>query len=198
MGYRIVLPGGSCQGQPHTPRGGETFRGGRVPAGPGAGVPVLLLPQLSATGRAAGRGQPRLSAQSEPESGGRTQTQATLGGRAGRSRWGHLPSSSTFFPAGSLERERVETSLRMQDLAGSKAHAQAGAPRGRNGTSLARPGGGGRERDGLGRAPSSGGHATPGRPRPGGTGGDRGRVRSLPKVLPVLVVPCRGAAVARG
>lgn len=39
----------------------------------------------------------------------------------------HLPSSSTFFPVGSLERERVETSLRMQDLTGSKAQAQGRA-----------------------------------------------------------------------
>ena len=49
-------------------------------------------------------------------------------GGTGRSEAGvHLPSSSTFFPAGSLDRERVETSLRMQDLAGSKAHAEAGS-----------------------------------------------------------------------
>lgn len=36
------------------------------------------------------------------------------------------PSSSTFFPAGSLERERVETSLRMQDLRGAKEGPRPG------------------------------------------------------------------------
>lgn len=113
---------------PHTPRGGGGFWGGRVPAGLGAGVPVSLLPSCQRqVGRWGGArpGCPHKASQSAagrpgPRPGGR---------RAGRSRWGHLPSSSTFFPAGSLERERVETSLRMQDLAGNKAHAQAGAPR---------------------------------------------------------------------
>lgn len=101
---------------PHTPRRGEGFWGGRVPAGPGAGVPVSLLPQLSATGRAARRGGARPGC---PHKASRSAAGGP-GPRPGRTprraeQVGHLPSSSTFFPAGSLERERVETSLRMQD-----------------------------------------------------------------------------------
>lgn len=107
---------------------------------------------------------------------------------------GHLPSSSTFFPAGSLERERVETSLRMQDLAGNKAHAQAGAPR-RRAAPASTPGQGRprTRRPGPGAEPRRAA-ATLDHPRAGVAGGDQGRVRSLPKVLSVLVVACRGAA----
>lgn len=108
---------GRLSGPPPHP-GEEGLWGGRVPIGTGAGVPVPFLPQLSATGPAAGRGQARLSAQSE-RAGGPWPGPGWGPGGAERGR-GHLPSSSTFFPAGSLERERVETSLRMQDLAGSK------------------------------------------------------------------------------
>lgn len=176
MGYRILsLPGTVVRASPH-PGGEEGLWKGRVPAGPRAGVRVLLFPQLSAAGRAAGRGQGPQSAQSRAgratgpwpgwEPGG-----AERGG-------GHLPSSSTFFPAGSLDRERVETSLRMQDLTGSKAHAEAGG-RGRSAggmdTASARLRGRCPERSGLGPAPSSGGRGSRGVRGTGSASGDPGR-----------------------
>lgn len=81
---------------------------------------------------------------------------------------GHLPSSSTFFPEGNLERDRVETSLRMQDLTGSKGTLRPGA-RSRSAGGMdpasARLGWDCRECSGLGRAPSSGGHGIPRRPQ---------------------------------
>lgn len=81
-----------------------------------------LSPQLSAASWEAGRSGARLSAQRQWANGC-----DPAPGHSGD----HLPSSSTFFPVGSLERERVETSLRMQDLTGSKAQAEAGPDRGR-------------------------------------------------------------------
>lgn len=123
-------------------------------------------------------------------------------GRAERG-GGHLPSSSTFFPAGSLERERVETSLRMQDLTGSKAHAEAGGqrpepPRGRDGHGLRANG------RGLPTTQCTGADAELRRARdpeasagPGVPAGTQGGVGSLPKVLPVLVIACCSTAVAR-
>ena len=129
MGYRIVLPRGGCQGHPHTHPGEETGSGeGGSLQTSGQGSQSLSSPAVS--DRSEGGAGPGQAVRTKPARARRADPDPGPGGRrAGRSRWGHLPSSSTFFPAGSLERERVETSLRMQDLAGNKAHAQAGAPR---------------------------------------------------------------------
>lgn len=94
-------------------------QGRRVPAGPGAGVPRSSQspegPPLSEpAGRRGAAGPADRTKDSEP---------AGRGG-APRDPRGHSPSSSTFFPAGSLERERVETSLRMQDLTGEDRDAR--------------------------------------------------------------------------
>ena len=129
--------------------------------------------------------QARQSAQSEPRSGEqtRTRTQAVVGARRAEQEWrgGHLPSSSTFFPAGSLERERVETSLRMQDLVESKQHTQAGVWRGRNGPGLSAPGRELPRKPRPGWAPSSGGHETLGRPQGRGCQRGPGRAAVLTK-----------------
>lgn len=93
----------------------------------------------------------------------------------------------------------METSLRMQDLAGSKAHAEAG---GRDPTAGGTPRLGALER-GLPENQWPGPGAEFRRARdpevsagPAVPAGTQGRVGSLPKVLPVLVVARCGAAVA--
>lgn len=154
MGCRILsFPGGAVGVAPDSRRGG---RGGTAgPAGPGRGS-APLSPAVSAK-PGGGAGPDRRSAQSQ-----RARGQATAAWGPGGA--GHLPSSSTFFPAGSLERERVETSLRMQDLTGSKTHAETGPG----------PGVGGREGCGLG---------APGRalPRTGGQPGAELRRARVPR-----------------
>lgn len=191
----LSLPGKLSGPPPHTQGGGGLWEGGSLQVS-GQGSQSLSPPQLSATGRKVGGGPARLSAQSQPERGGQTRTQP---GRTPRraEQVGALTQQQHVLPRGSLERER-ETPLRMQDLAGEQGSSRSGrgpAPEGL--PRPPRPDGGGRERGGLGRAPSPGGHATPDHPRAGVGGGDQGGVRSLPKVLSVLVVACRGAAVAR-
>ena len=129
MGYRIVLPRGDCQGHPHTHPEEEKGSGaGGSPQVLGQGSQFLFSPSCQRQVGRRGGARPGCLHKASRSAAGRP------GPRPGRTprraeQVGHLPSSSTFFPAGSLERERVETSLRMQDLAGDKAHAQAGAPR---------------------------------------------------------------------
>lgn len=126
MGYRIVLPRGGCQGHPHTHPGVETGSGeGGSLKVPGQGSQSLFSPAVS--DRSEGGAGPGQAVRTKPARARRADPDPGPGGRrAGRSRLGHLPSSSTFFPAGSLERERVETSLRMQDLAGTRRTLRPG------------------------------------------------------------------------
>lgn len=145
MGYRILsLPGEDVKSSPH-PREEKGLWGGRVPAGPcrswgrDPGSPSLPAVSDRSEGGAGPGPSVRTKQAGEPAGGPGPRPEWRPGG-AGRDR-GHLPNSSTFFPAGSLERERVETSLRMQDLTGSKAHAEAGGQgpgpqRGRDGHGL--------------------------------------------------------------
>lgn len=181
---------------PHTPRGGDGFWGGRVPADLGAGVPVSLLPSCQRqVGRwgGAGPGCPHKASQS---AAGRP------GPRPGRTprraeQVGALTQQQHVLPRGEFG-ARAGGDLTEDAGPGGEQGSRSGrgpAPEGL--PRPPRPDGGGRERGGLGRAPSPGGHATLDHPRAGVAGGDQGGVRSLPKVLSVLVVACRGAAVAR-
>lgn len=84
MGYRILsLPGEAVRSSPH-PAEEKGLWGGRVPAGPGAGISVPLLAQLTATGQKAGRGQGPQSAQSERASRQVDPDPGRSGGQAGR------------------------------------------------------------------------------------------------------------------
>lgn len=126
---------GRLSGPPPHP-GEEGLWGGRVPIGTGAGVPVPFLPQLSATGPAAGRGQARLSAQSE-RAGGRTLTRAGVGAGRGGARQGTLTQQQYILPRGELGAR-----------AGGDLAKDAG-PSGEQRRTL-RPGTGARGRDGPG------------------------------------------------
>lgn len=112
--FHSVSPSGDDRATPHP-------RVEKRPEGPGRKDRGPLVPQLSAASREAGRSP----ADCPHKGSGR----ADVTVHPSHSR-DHLPSSSTFFPVGSLERERVETSLRMQDLTGSKAQAETGPDRG--------------------------------------------------------------------
>lgn len=133
-------------------------------------------------GGGGGAGGPQLpSCQPQGGSPGTKRASGPGGPRAGwgaaeRGR-GHLPSSSTFFPAGSLERERVETSLRMQDLTGSKTHTEPGlAGLGVGATRAAARGCGARTRPRRGRRETPAAQGPGRRARaPAGTGSRGGR-----------------------
>lgn len=148
------------------------------------------------SGGAAGRGPARLSAQSQPERGGRTRTQAredaAQGGAGGAlTQQQHILPRGEFGAGAGGDLTEDAGPGGEQGARSGRGPAPEGLPR------PPRPDGGGRERGGLGRAPSPGGHATLDHPRAGVASGNQGGVRSLPKVLSVLVVACRGAAVAR-
>lgn len=194
MGYRVCPSHARLSGPPPHPHPGEEgLWGGRVPAGTGAWVPVRLLPQLSATGPAAGRGQARLSAQSE-RAGGRTPTRARVGAGRGGARQRTLTQQQYVLP-------RWELGAR----AGGDLAEDAGPSREQRRT--LRPGTAAPPREGRTRpwrawagaaenavASARDPEVSPG---PGVSAGTQGRVGSLPKVLPVLVVARCGAAVAR-
>lgn len=114
------------------------------------------------------------------------------------------PSSRTFFPEGSLERERVDTSLSMQDLAQREDNAQQGGPASsRPGPAhphLPGRGGGGGERHGGRAASRAGAAAAKGRRPPSrlsslrGTEGRAGGLASPPPSAP----PQQGKQPPRG
>lgn len=187
---------GKLSGPPPHTQGRRRVLGRAGPCRSRGRGPSLSPPQLSATGRKVGRGPARLSAQSQPERGGQTRTQARRTPRRAE-QVGALTQQQHVLPRGEFG-ARAGGDLAEDAGPGGEQGSRSGrgpAPEGL--PRPPRPDGGGRERGGLGRAPSPGGHATLDHPRAGVGGGDQGGVRSLPKVLSVLVVACRGAAVAR-
>lgn len=113
---------------PHTPRGGDRFWGGRVPEGPGAGVPVSLLPSCQRqVGRRGGArpGCPHKASQSA--AGG-------PGPRPGRTprraeQVGALTQQQHVLPRGEFGARAGGDLTEDAGPGGNKAHAQAGAPR---------------------------------------------------------------------
>lgn len=121
------------------------------------------------------------------------------------------PSRRTFFPEGSLERERVDTSLRMQDLAGGDDSAGEGSPASPGPHPRHRPGtgaGAGQSCPCQGRCPPaqrpSGDERQRGRgiilplpraprgaPRAAAGPGSAGRGGHSPQVLPIVLIAAR-------
>lgn len=91
---------GRLSGPPPHTQGRRRVLGRAGPCRPRGRGPSLSPPQLSATGRKVGRGRARLSAQSQPERGGQTRTQAREDAAQGGAGGGTYPAAARSSPRG--------------------------------------------------------------------------------------------------